>query len=210
MEFFKKNPPLKSEKKEVGKTKALSIDEESKKTIRKIKLAQEKHIEEACFFMVQESALDKGIKILQQLTFQKNEKGLSETDIPILESEIIRLSILLQKKIEKFLLTEKRGEQAPPIRNFLITLKEIEKSDPEYQEVDSIKQVLKLFIKTKEDFTQERIKSLSLAKKLEEKGNVQLTEGTISVEETFITEDPSKALGSNVFSSRKGLERLLN
>tara|TARA_B100000029_G_scaffold193866_1_gene191974 strand:- start:1464 stop:2096 length:633 start_codon:yes stop_codon:yes gene_type:complete len=210
MEFFKKTSPLKSEKKEIRKTKTLSIDESSKKTIRKIKLAQEKHIEDACFFMVQESALDKGIKILQQLMFQEGDQVNIGSDAIHLESEIIRLSTLLQKKIEKFLLTEKRGEQAPHIRNFLIGLKEIEKSDPKYKEVSSIKEVLKLFIKTKEDFTQERIKNLSLAKQLEAKEKIQFPKENIEIEEGLITEDPSKALNTKVFKNRKGLDRLLN
>jgi hypothetical protein len=213
MEFFKKINPTKSKNKETSKTKILSLDEESKKDLRNLKLTQEKYIENACFFMVQERALDKSITIFQQIMFLKGEKN-PDTDILCpLEREAIRMTTLLQKKIEKFLLTEKRGEQGPLIRHFLLAIKDIEKEDPSYQELSSIKKSLQLFIKTKEDFTQERIKNISLANQLEAKEKrIPTTERyqDISVEDSFLTEDSSKSLDSQIFSNRKSIERLLS
>ncbi|MEE2742907.1 MAG: hypothetical protein VYD54_03300 [Bdellovibrionota bacterium] len=216
MELFKKLKPTKHQKVDEHQETVVSIDKETKEKIRKIKHIQERYIEDACFYMVQEKALEKAINCIQQTIFLKGE-GNSSTevdDINALENEIVRLITLLQKKIEKFLLTEKTGEKVPPIRNFLIQLKEMEKSDSSYQEISFLKKILKVFLDTKDNFNKERIENLSLANEYQKKqkkilGN-ENTATDISFETSFVTNEAEKALNCQIFSNRKGLEKILN
>ena len=66
MEFFKKNKTDLNETKKTHIDKNISLDSKSKKTLKSLKTAQEKYIESACFFLIQETAIEKIIRSIKK------------------------------------------------------------------------------------------------------------------------------------------------
>ena len=172
MDFFKKfiTKKDKNQKQESPKKDDLKIGEKTKQSLKSLKNTQEKYIEEACFYMIQESGVEKGIGLLKKrlLEVEGNHNHSSVSTIDTSSKENFeRINYTLQKKIEKFLFNEKRGEKVPLIRQFLLEIKAVGKSPSSLDEKESIREIINLFEKTKEKFNDERAKCLTLANQME-------------------------------------------
>ena len=213
MEFFKKNKTDLNEKKKTHIDKNISLDSKSKKTLKSLKTAQEKYIESACFFLIQETAIEKIIRSIKKLILELSS-GNSKQEIKSKQYEAKRISMILQKKIEKFLLTEKRNDKAPELRQFLLYLKESFHEDVVLDKSESLKEAIKVFMETKEKFFKEKVKNLGLAEKLKEQvtafSEINPMMRVPEVKNDLFSLRPEKAIKSQTFEDKRSLEKLLN
>ena len=213
MEFFKKDKKSLSKKNKTQVDKTITIDSKSKKALKGLKTAQEKCIESACFFLVQETALGKMMRSIKNLILILSSTN-SKEEIKSTQYEIRRISTMLQKKIEKFLLTEIRNESAPELRNFLLYLKESFNDQSPLDDLTALKESLGTFSETKDQFFKEKVKNLGLAEKLKEQvtalSEINPMMRVPKVSSDLFSLDADKAIQSQSFSDKTSLEKLLN
>ena len=217
MDFFKKfiTKNTKNQNTEKLEETELQIDQKSKQSLKKLKNTQEKYIEEACFYMVQSSGIEKGIGLLKKrlLEIEGNQSSSLVKATNISKENFERINYTLQKKIEKFLFSEKRGEKIPLIREFLLDIKALAKVPSSLDNPQRIKEVIELFEKTKEEFNDERAKNLTLAnqmEKLHKKREESEMAALPTIDHQLLEAEAEKVIDCQTMPSGQELERLLN